>query len=672
MRTPYAARPGGTQRALRPFWSGLLSVLVCLFAQPVSAADTPEIMVIFDGSGSMWGKPPGERLPKLVLARDALRQSLHRIAKPTRVGLMVFGRRVGDCSDVELVARPEPVDVDRIAGALERLNPKGKGPLTLAVGEAARILGAATTPASIVLIHDDSDNCAPDPCAGINEIAKIYPKLTVHPVSIGVLPEDSERIACFAQATGGRVHEARSPAAIATAIDEALQAASRPPGTVVPQPRLVSRDAATLPSVPSAKPGVFLSASLAAGAEPLDIPVRWRVTRVTDPDGPAVYQEEAVAPRIALSPGTYEIEARLSQITVSQTVDVDPAAAQRVHLTLNAGTIRLTIGAQGNTAPASGVVVTISKPKSEAGNAVTGRPGEPVLVSNAGQSEIALEPGPYVITISHGLFRTDRQIMVVAGTRGRLAIPLPTGELELQAAAVAGGPPLTDVIFQVFEDDPDAPQGRRELVRSAATRPSFTLPAGTYYVVARRGTTEVRERITVRAGHVERRTVNVVSAQLSLAATMAGGRPDTSDSILYRVEAVDGAGEVARLTRQTGTLDLAPGRYRVESRLGTLNARAERIVDLKAGAREELTMDHRAGVVRLALVEAGSTQPAADVFWEIKDQGGQSVWLSSEPQPLGVLNAGRYLVRAEHRDRRVERQIDVQPGDNRVVELIAK
>ena len=59
-----------------------------------------------------------------------------------------------------------------------------------------------------------------------------------------------------------------------------------------------------------------------------------------------------------------------------------------------------------------------------------------------------------------------------------------------------GGPPLADVVFQVFEDDPDAPQGRRELMRSAAARPSFSLPAGTYYVVARHGAAEARERLT--------------------------------------------------------------------------------------------------------------------------------------------------------------------------------
>jgi len=101
-------------------------------------------------------------------------------------------------------------------------------------------------------------------------------------------------------------------------------------------------------------------------------------------------------------------------------------------------------------------------------------------------------------------------------------------------------------------------------------------------------------------------------------------------------------------------------------------SRAERTIDLRTGVREDLTLDHQAGVVRLTFVEAGSTQPAADVFWEIKDQSGQTVWLTSEPQPLGILRAGRYTVRAQYRDRVVDGRIEVQAGDNRVVELIAR
>lgn len=666
---------GARRPVLRSLTCGAVILCIGLLSRPLQAAEPANVMIVFDGSGSMWGRPPGERQSKLGLARDALRQALPRLSQQTRIGLTVFGhRRPGDCTDVEIITRPALVDPARILGPLERLNPKGKGPIALAIGEAARALGAATEPGSIVLVHDDIDNCAPEPCTAIAEIAKLYPHLTVHVVSIGLLREDAQRMTCFAQTTGGRMFDVQSAGELLTAVGEALTAGGRTPGPTVPRPQLASRDPGGSPAVPAVavKPGLQLVATLAGTTEPLDIPVQWRVAQATDSRSLAVYEQEALSPRLTLPAGRYEIEARLSGISARETVELDPATAQRVTLVLNAGTIRMTTATArtGSSVPSqAGAVLTIFK-----ATGTPAKPGEPVLVTNDLQSEIALSPGPYVVSIAQGLSRQDRQIMVVAGTRGRLGIQLPVGELELQAVATAGTQPLSDVIFQVFEDDPDAPQGRRELLRSAAPRPTFSLPAGTYHVVARHGTAEARERVTVRPGEIERRSLTISSATLSLTATIAGGRLDSSDSVIYRLERIDGGqqGEIARLGRQKGTLELAPGRYRIESRLGPQNARSERTIDLKAGARDEVIMDHAAGVVRLVLVEAGSAQPASDVFWDVRDATGRTVWLTSESQPLGILQAGRYAVRAEHRDRRIDGHIDVQPGDNRIVELTAR
>ena len=58
-------------------------------------------------------------------------------------GLASFGHRRGDCSDVEMLRAPEPLDAQRIVEPLERLNPRGRGPLTLALREAAKSLAAA-------------------------------------------------------------------------------------------------------------------------------------------------------------------------------------------------------------------------------------------------------------------------------------------------------------------------------------------------------------------------------------------------------------------------------------------------------------------------------------------------------------------------------------------------
>ena len=86
----------------------------------------------------MAGNIEGTRTSKVVLARDAVRRGLGTVPPRTRVGLVTFGNRRGDCGDVDVVRRPEPLDAARLMESLDRVNPRGRGPLTHALREAAK------------------------------------------------------------------------------------------------------------------------------------------------------------------------------------------------------------------------------------------------------------------------------------------------------------------------------------------------------------------------------------------------------------------------------------------------------------------------------------------------------------------------------------------------------
>ncbi len=641
----------------------------CLPASGAAAADPADVMIVFDGSGSMWAKFKSDRQSKVALTRAALREALPLLRKDTRVGLAAFGhRRTNDCTDIEVLEPLAVLDPGRIAAAADKLNPKGRTPIAQAIKDAAQAWAPGSGGGGIVLIHDDPDNCQQDPCAAAAEVNRTHPDIAIHVIAIGQKPEDVERMACVARITRGQVYDAQTPAELTKAISDALLAASQATRTV-PPPRAVTREQRPM------KSGLYLAARLSPGGELLDVPVRWRIARTGDTSGDALYQGENINLSLFdLPSGRYDVEARWGLVVATQTVTVDTSAAQQVDMILNAGTIRLATSGQRGTASGTAAVFTISKPLAGAGGASTGRPGDPLIIIRAPQSEIALPPGPYIVSLSHGLYRADKSVIVATGTRGRLDMALATGEIELQASATRGGPLLEDALFQILEDDPDAAQGRRELVRSSAAQPSFTLAAGTYHVVVRHGTAEVRERVAIRPGDVERRTIVTGSARISLSSTIAGGRPDSADVAVYRVLRL-AAGqpvEVAQASTSTATFDLAPGRYRIETRLGPLNARAEHTVDLAAGAREDIVMDHDAGVVRLVLAEPQGAQQHSDVFWEVKDGNGQTVWLTNEAQPIGILKTGSYSVQAEHRDRRIQAKIEVRPRDNRVIELKAQ
>ena len=210
---------------------------------PAVEAQTParNAMILFDGSGSMWGRIDGDKLAKFHLARDAFKKSLASPAPNVKLGLMSFGhRRQGDCSDVGVLTQPDTATsehiAERIAAPLEKLNPKGKGPVTAALREAARILGKISGPKSIILVHDGLDNCGLDACSIVGELKDASPGLQINVVGLGLEDDEAKTYQCLTNATGGRHVDVRTagdiPAAIETVTRMAFAASDPKPAAV--------------------------------------------------------------------------------------------------------------------------------------------------------------------------------------------------------------------------------------------------------------------------------------------------------------------------------------------------------------------------------------------------------------------------------------------------------
>ncbi len=122
-------------------------------------------------------------------------------------------------------------------------------------------------------------------------------------------------------------------------------------------------------------------------------------------------------------------------------------------------------------------------------------------------------------------------------------------------------------------------------------------------------------------------------------------------------------------SRLTPTLQLPAGRYRVEGRYGGVNARVVREVEVRAGQVQPLILEHQPAVLKLRLTGGGGSP--SDVFWDIRDEVGRNVWTTGQSEPSVILQAGRYVVRAETREKRYDRQVDVRGGETRLLELTA-
>jgi hypothetical protein len=90
---------------------------------------------------------------------------------------------------------------------------------------------------------------------------------------------------------------------------------------------------------------------------------------------------------------------------------------------------------------------------------------------------------------------------------------------------------------------------------------------------------------------------------------------------------------------------------------------------VRPGPVQQLTLEHQPAVLRLLLTGGGAA--LSDAFWDIRDETGRNVWTTGQSEPSVILQAGRYVVRAETRDKRYDRQVDLRGGETRLLELTA-
>jgi Ca-activated chloride channel homolog len=670
---------------------------------PAPAGDPePAVMIVLDGSGSMWGKLGKDQ--KINAARDVLKQALPKAA-PMSLGLTAYGhRRTGDCSDVEVAVPLAKSNADRIGTYLDKYNPKGKGPLGAALKAAAEAMTEKAVKGarrSMIVITDNADNCKVDTCELSEELRQSHPGMMIHVIALGVSKEETVPLACLATASGGKLFKAEVAADIASAVEQSLMLAAAGSGIVTPAPPVNAAQTTALQQGPSADkpalqklpepvgpPGLRLTALLAIGGAEIGSGVRWRITDAA-PKGSErriVYEGEDPAPNLDLQPGAYRIEAAFGLAAVEQTVTVGPTGRTQVPIHLNAGIVNVKDSGARNSSSTDRIFYTLYAAASSAKD----KPRALALSSDS-VPVYNVAAGTYLIAVQQGLARIERSVTVAAGSVTDVDIPMYLGELRLSASAMDGGPPLDRVLFQVLEDDPDAPGGLRELVRSSATRPEFSLPAGSYHVVARHDGAEARDLLSIKPGSRVTKTLILSSGRLTLTSRLpqkAQGRLEP-DLISYRIERMgvsksaksdprpEGRGEeVSRAQAPEHAIALGAGRYRVEGRYGAINARTVREIEVKAGAAQTLTLEMEAGLVTLKLAAQSAASPperlAADVLWEIRDIGGTIIWSTGQASPRLPLATGRYTLRAETRTQKAEQAFQVTTGDDKTIEIELK
>lgn len=211
-----------------------LALLVPPHGAQAQQGNASNLVVILDGSGSMWGRVGTE--PKITAAKRVMDEILSDVPRQVRLGFVAYGhRRKGDCRDIETVGGLG-TPPGQIAAEVRRITPTGKTPITDALRQAAGVLDGTDAPSTIVLVSDGIETCQGDPCALAKELKAGGINLRIHTVGFGVGDAAARQLQCIAKAGGGNYYQADSGAALRSALFEVRKAVAqnKAPASVKP------------------------------------------------------------------------------------------------------------------------------------------------------------------------------------------------------------------------------------------------------------------------------------------------------------------------------------------------------------------------------------------------------------------------------------------------------
>jgi len=251
------------------------------------------------------------------------------------------------------------------------------------------------------------------------------------------------------------------------------------------------------------------------------------------------------------------------------------------------------------------------------------------------------------------------------------SVPQP---VTLSARITAESPAITDgLIWRVFENTPDE-DGEIALVAKAETGTArLELPPGEYNVHVSYGNAQLGEPLSVAPGENQKELV-LDAGGLRLNSAVTGDVPISPALLGFDIMT---SGEES--SRAIIVADLPPneivtlnaGTYHIVSRFGDINATVQADLRVEPGELTEATLYHHASEVSFKLVSEEGGEAIADVEWTVKTADGATIFSERGAFPSTVLAEGEYLVLAKLGEQVYNREIQIQPGSPREIEVLS-
>ncbi len=245
--------------------------------------------------------------------------------------------------------------------------------------------------------------------------------------------------------------------------------------------------------------------------------------------------------------------------------------------------------------------------------------------------------------------------------------------VSLTARITPEGTPITDgLTWRVFDAQPDA-SGEMALVAKAETGEArLDLPPGAYMVHVAYGRAQVSETVNVVPGP-NSFSIVLEAGALRLNSAVAGDIPISPNLLSFDIFTAGAEASrvlVAENVPANEIVTLNAGTYHIVSRFGTVNALVRADLRVETGQLTDATLYQHASEVSLKLVSEEGGEAIADVDWTIKTADGTTVFTDRGAFPATVLAEGEYLVLAKLGDQVFNREVQIQPGSPRDVEIL--
>lgn len=266
--------------------SALLSSLLAATAGYAQDPAEPRIMLVLDGSSSMWARLEDD-VSKIEVARGTIAELVGEWEAKMAFGITTYGHREeANCEDIETVLPIAEVDADQVIDVVENIMPRGKTPLTAALRQAADALDYENRPAKILLVSDGIENCGQDPCKAAAELAAKAKDLSIDVIGFDMNNHQMGRLECISSNANGHLIRA-DLSSFTEAMDHSMSA--------------IIEDEA---------PTASLSLKIKDGDTLLSDDVRYVVYLDEDDDfSPTVAQSFIASPTLNLPSGRYLVEA---------------------------------------------------------------------------------------------------------------------------------------------------------------------------------------------------------------------------------------------------------------------------------------------------------------------------------------------------------------------------